>query len=84
MGKEPLSITETVKPLGINKEVVSKKIKSRQDRTKRVGRDFVVQKKGLSETLGTVLTESDKFLIKRAVEKVAEEYGETLKLFGKE
>ena len=49
-----------------------------------MGRNFAVDKKDLPDVLGTVLRGNRKQEIEEAVKKTVKEYGETLKLLGKE
>lgn len=49
-----------------------------------MGRNFVVKKKDLPDVLGAVLRETQKQEIEKAVQKTVKEYGETLRLLGKE
>ena len=70
--------------LGISRVAVFKKIKSGEIKAKRVGRSFVVSKNDLPEILGEALGETKKGLIEKAVKKTIRDYGQTLKLLGKE
>ncbi|MBI2633875.1 MAG: helix-turn-helix domain-containing protein [Parcubacteria group bacterium] len=84
MDKEFLSSSEVAKLLGISRIAVFKKIKSGAIKARRIGRNFAVDKKDLPEVLGAVLRENKKKEIEKAVKKTVKEYGETLKLLGKE
>ena len=84
MNKEFLSTSEVAKLLGISRVAVFKKIKSGSIKAQKIGRNFAVNKKDLPEVLGAVLREDKKREIEKAVKKTVEEYGETLKLLGKE
>ena len=84
MDKDFLSTSEAAKLLGISRIAVFKKIKSGEIRAKRIGRNFAVDRKNLPEVLGAVLREDKKQEIEEAVKKTVKEYGETLKLLGKE
>lgn len=84
MDKEFLSTSEVAKLLGISRIAVFKKIKSGDIKAKKIGRNFAVDKKDLPDVLGTALRKSQKQEIEKAVQKTVEEYGETLKLLGKE
>lgn len=84
MVKELLSTTDLSKLLGISRVAVFKKIKSGQIRARKVGRNFVIEKKDLPKILGTALAENRRREIEKAVRKTVEEYGQTLKLLGKE
>lgn len=84
MPKNLFSTNEVAKMLGISRVAVFKKIKTGQIRAKKIGRNFVIERKDLPELLGGVLTEERKKEIEKSVKKTVEEYGETLKLLGAE
>lgn len=84
MTKNLFSTAEVAKLLGISRVAVFKKIKSGQIKAKRVGRNFIINRKDLLDVLGTVLSEEKKRDIDSAVKKIVEEYGETLQLLGQE
>ncbi len=84
MEKEFLSTNELARILGISRVAVFKKIKSGDIKAQKVGRNFVIRKKDLGEILGTTLGEERKRLIEGAVKKTIKDYGQTLKLLGRE
>lgn len=84
MTKELFSTIEVAKLLGISRVAVFKKIKSGEIKAKKVGRNYVVNKKDLPEILGSFLREEKKREIESAVKKAIHDYGETLRLLGKE
>ena len=84
MAKEFLSTTEAAKILGISRIAVFKKIKSGDIPAKKVGRSFIIEKKDLSNVLSAVLSAEEKREIEKSVKKTIKEYGQTLKLLGKE
>lgn len=61
-----------------------KKIKSGDILVKKVDRNYVTNAKNLPEILGRTLSGKNKKEIDEAVSRVAAEYGETLKLLGRE
>jgi excisionase family DNA binding protein len=79
-----LSTAELAKILGISRIAVFKKIKEGKINAMKVGRNFVIDRADLGEILGEVLKNSDKKEIDDAVKKTVREYGETLKMLGKE
>ena len=89
-GKKTLfiSVAELAKILGISHVAVFKKIKKGQIPAQRVGRSYVISMEDVSHLIhgseSDILTEAKKEEIESAVEKVVKEYGETLKLLGKE
>lgn len=84
MKRQFISTMELAKILGISRVSVFKKIKSGEIKAEKVGRNFVIDQKNLGEILGNVLSLEKKHEIERSVKKTIKEYGETLKLLGKE
>ena len=82
--KEYLTIKELADILGISRIAVYKKVKKGQIRAVRIGRNYAIEKKYLSDILGKTLSDKDKHSIDRAIKKTVKEYGEVLKLLGKE
>ncbi|HLM84251.1 MAG TPA: helix-turn-helix domain-containing protein [Candidatus Bathyarchaeia archaeon] len=79
-----MTTAELAQLLGISRVAVFKKIKSGKIKAKKIGRNFVVDKKELGGILDESLTERKKAEIDASVKKTIKEYGETLKLLGKE
>ncbi len=77
-----LSTTELAKILGVSHVAVYKKIKTRQIKAVKVGRNYIIDKKDLGGILNDKLTKRDKDVIKKAVRRTIKEYGETLRLLG--
>ena len=84
MRKKLLSTAEAARLLGISRVAVFKKIKKGEINATRVGRNFVIEKDELPNVLGTLLTERTRHEIDASVEKTVKEYGEALKLLGRE
>lgn len=82
--KRFLSTAELAKILRISRVAVFKKIKEGKIRAVKVGRNFVIEKKNLGEIIGAVLKETEKKEIETSVKKLLEEYGETMRMLGKE
>ncbi|HNW55976.1 MAG TPA: helix-turn-helix domain-containing protein [bacterium] len=81
MEKEYISVSELAKILQISRQAVIKKINNGQVKAIKVGRNYVISKK---ECLQQKISEKTKQEIKKGVKKVINEYGEVLKLLGKE
>lgn len=83
-----ISVAELAKMLGISRIAVFNKIKKGQIPAERIGRSYAISMEHVNEIISgsgpEVLTADKKEEIKKAVEKVVKEYGETLKLLGKE
>jgi len=70
--------------LGISRIAVFKRIKSGRIKATKVGRSFVIDKKDIVDIFGNVLSDKKKRNVEQAVEKTVKEYGETLRLLGRE
>lgn len=82
--KNYLTVKELSDILGEDRVTVFRKIKKGQIPAEKIGRNFVIFKKDIPEILGESLSKKTKKEIEKGVEKVVKEYGETLKLLGKE
>lgn len=82
--KQFLTTAEAAKLLGISRIAVFKKIKSGKIKAEKAGRAFLIDKKEFGKILGAVLTETKKREIEKAVRKTVNEYGQTLRLLGRE
>ena len=86
--KTHISVAELAKILGISRIAVFKRIQKGQIPAEKIGRSFVIAMDDVNDiTQGNdpkFLTEEKKKIIEKAVEKTVKEYGETLKLLGKE
>ena len=83
-----VSIAELAKMLGISRVAVFKRIKKGQIPAEKIGRSYAISMEHINEIVqgenSKILSEDKKKEIKDAIEKVVNEYGETLKLLGKE
>ena len=82
--KKYISIAELAKILGISRIAVYKKIKKGEIEAVRIGRSFAIPEKYAEVILGKAISEKDKEEIYRAVKKTVKEYGEVLRLLGRE
>ncbi|MCM8762870.1 MAG: helix-turn-helix domain-containing protein [Candidatus Omnitrophica bacterium] len=82
--KELITTNELAKILGISRVAVFKKIKKGQIRAIRVGKNFVIPKGSILQIIGKTLSQKEKEEIDAAVKKTVKDYGETLRLLGKE
>ena len=81
---EYFTIPELAKILGITRIAIYKKVKKGQIKAIRIGRNYAIPKKYIGEILGKALSKEDKSDIDKAVQKTVKEYGEVLKLLGRE
>jgi len=79
-----ISTTELAKLLGISRVAVFNKIKSGEIYAEKIGRNYAIPVENLHEIARVVLSEKEKREIDEAVRKIVKEYGETLRLLGKE
>jgi len=79
-----LTIPELAKILGMSRIAVFKKVKSGEIPAIRVGRNYAIPKKFINNILGHPLSDEEKAQIDIAVKKVVTEYGEVLRLLGRE
>lgn len=79
-----ITTAQLAKMLGISRISVFRKIKEGEIKAKKIGRNYAVDNKNLPEILGTKLNQNSADLVTRAVHKTVKEYGETLRLLGKE
>lgn len=83
-----ISVAELAKLLGVSRVAVFNKIKKGQIPAEKIGRAYVIASADVQDIVQGgdtgVLTEEKKEDITDAVKKVVKEYGETLRLLGKE
>lgn len=83
-----VSIQELANMLGVSRIAVFKRIKKGQIPAQKIGRSYAISMGHVTEIVNSssssILTEDKKTEINQAVEKVVKEYGETLRLLGKE
>jgi len=79
-----VSIQELANVLGISRIAVYKKVKKGQIKAVRIGRSYAIPRKYVDSIMGKALNEEDKSEINAAVKKTVKEYGEVLKLLGRE
>lgn len=82
--QEYITIAQLAKVLGITRIAVYKKVKKGQVPAQKIGKMYVIPKKYIDEILGKTLSDSEKKEIDAAVKKTVTDYGEVLKLLGKE
>lgn len=82
--KQFVSTSELASILGVSRVTVFKMIKRGEIEAKKVGRNFIINKDELPIIFGRKLSGSQKDLVEKSVSKTVEEYGETLRLLGKE
>jgi len=81
---EYITIPELAKILGITRIAVYNKVKKGQIKAVKIGRNYAISRKYVDNILGTALSLEAKAEIDKAVKKTVKEYGDVLKLLGKE
>lgn len=76
-----VTIPELAKLLGLSRIAVFKKVKKGEIKAIRIGRTYAIP---IIEITGKTLEDKDKKEIDSAVKKTVKEYGEVLKLLGRE
>lgn len=82
--KEYISVKELAEILQISRIAVFKKIKKGQIKAEKIGRNYIIPKNELKFLIRKELSDKLKKEIEKGVKKVIEEYGDTLKMLGKE
>lgn len=78
------STQEVADLLKISRIAVFNKIKNGKIKAKKVGRNYVIPAESLGEIFGEDLTDKTKDKLSSSVDKVIDDYGETIKLLGDE
>jgi len=84
MVKKFITIPELAKLLGLSRIAVFKKVKNGDIKAAKIGRNYAIPIGSLDSILGKGLSRSEKNEIDSAVKKTVSEYGQALKLLGKD
>lgn len=84
MEQKILSVAQAAKLIGVTRQAVLKKIKAGDIKAQKVGRGFVIRQADLPIERGGKLTDEKKKVLNEAVRKTVKEYGEALKMLGRE
>lgn len=84
MSKNFYSTSEVAAILRQSRVEVFRKIKSGKIKAEKIGRNYIIPRESLMETLGKVVGIQNKKEIETAIEKALKEYGEAFRLLGKE
>lgn len=82
--KKYISIPELAKFLGISRISVYNKVKKGEIKATKIGRNYAVPARYIQSILGKTLKDKEKNEIDKAIKKTVKDYGEVLKLLGKE
>lgn len=84
MNKKYITIAELAKMQGVSRIAIFKKVKKGEIKADLVGKTYVIPIQQAEYFLGKELSASDKKEIDSAVNKTVKEYGDVLRLLGKE
>ena len=82
--KQYLSTSELAKLLGVSRIAVFKKIQSGKIKGFKIGRNYIIPIEEVMSAVGTFVSQDRKDQIREVVKKAVEEYGEALRLLGRE
>ena len=82
--EEYLTIPQVARMLGISRIAVYRKVKKGQIKAQKVGRTYVIARNRVFGPISGKLTEKDKQLVSAAVRKTVRDFGEAIKLLGRE
>jgi excisionase family DNA binding protein len=82
--QEYLTIPQLAKILGISRIAVYKKVRNGQIKAERIGRNYAIPRQAVGISRGKPLSASAKKEIDSVIQRVVKEYGETLRLLGRE
>jgi len=78
-----ISTKEAAELMGVSRVTIFNKIKKGEIEAKKIGRNYVIDKRSLGSIYQDI-TPKQKKLISKAVKKAVEEFGEALKKLGRE
>jgi excisionase family DNA binding protein len=84
MEKEFYSTNEVAKIVGLSRQAIFKKIKAGKIKAKKIGKSFIIPRTELPKILDRTVSDKSKNEISITVKRLVDEYGEALKLLGKE
>ena len=79
-----ITIPELAKLLGVSRIAIYNRVKKGKIPATKIGRTYVITDKTVAEVLGRKVTAERKKRIDAAVARTVREYGEVLKMLGKE
>ena len=83
-GKEYITIPELARLLGVSRITIYNRVKKGQILAKKIGRTYIITDETIREILGKKITTREKKRIDASVRKTVREYGEVLKMLGRE
>jgi excisionase family DNA binding protein len=84
MEKEFYSTNEVAKIVGLSRQAIFKKIKAGKIKANKIGKSFIIPRTELPKILDRTVSDKSKNEISVIIKRLVNEYGETLRLLGKE
>lgn len=81
---EYITIPQLAKKMGVSRIAVYKWVKSGKIKAFKIGRTYAIPQDAVSVIRGGILSDAQKKIVDDAVTKTVKEYGETLRLLGRE
>lgn len=82
--KKYLSVSDMAKLLNISRQAVWKKIQNQEIQAEKIGRSYIIPASSVVGVMDGKLSEALKRKIEQGLSRALKEYGETLRLLGKE
>jgi excisionase family DNA binding protein len=82
--QEYLTIPQLAKMLGISRIAVYRKVRKGQIKARKIGRNYAIPREAFGISRGRPLSARAKKEIDAVIQRVVREYGETLRLLGRE
>lgn len=82
--EELLSIAEVGRLLRVSRQAIHKRIRSKQLKAVKIGRNYVIHRDEVRKALGEIIGEETKREINKAIKKAVTEYRGAFKKLGKE
>ncbi len=82
--KNYYTVKELADIMSLSRITIFKRIKAGKIKAEKIGRNYIIYKNDLKEMFSNNLTKDDKISIKNALKIVLNEYGDTIRMLGKE
>jgi len=84
LNKDYFTVKELADLIGVSRVAVFNRIKLGKIKAEKIGRNYIIRKEDLPGMLNASLSSVDKDKIDQGVRKVLQDYGEAIKMLGKE
>ena len=82
--KNYYTVKELADIMGFSRITIFNRIKAGKIKAEKIGRNYIIYKNDLKGMFGNDLDKADKIIIDSGVKKVLSEYGDTIRMLGKE